>query len=69
MAQVGLRPSHSAVIWGRLAWLGRYGHQPASTLLDLPMSDVDALIREVVALVQLEGESTRKQETAMGGGG
>lgn len=48
-----------------MAFLGRYGHQPADAMLRLPVADLRKLSVKVAELVEKEGEAMR---LANGGG-
>lgn len=51
-------------IYKAFAFLGRYGHQPISNLLALPMSEVLLLADEVEQLIRDENDAVRsKMET------
>jgi len=42
------------VIWRRIAFLGRYGHQPAHALLRMPTTQLYDLARAVAELMREE---------------
>lgn len=46
-------------IWKLVAFLGRYGNQPATVCLSLPTRDLGLLAREVGELLREEAEAQR----------
>jgi hypothetical protein len=55
-------PSHEKRIWDLVAYLGRYGHQPASVSLQLPIGDMRRLAESVNDLVKEESDAARGGE-------
>lgn len=51
--------SLSSRIWKLVAYLGRYGHQPANVSLSLPVDQLMALVKEVGELLEKEAEAAK----------
>ena len=51
--------THERRIWRILAFLGRYGHQPVTAMLDLTLVDLRELQEFVGDLIDDEGKSVR----------
>jgi hypothetical protein len=49
-------------IWKLVAYLGRYGHQPADVSLNLPVLDLRKLYMAVGKIVDEENEANRVDE-------
>jgi hypothetical protein len=49
-------------MWRLIAWLGRYGHQPASTCLDLSFDDLTRLSGGVSEIMRDEADALRSTD-------
>jgi len=49
---------HERRIWHLVAFLGRYGHQPADVCLAMTMTDLQAMGTEVNAIMRAEQAAT-----------
>ena len=53
---------HRRRILKQVAFLGRYGHQPANVVLHMPMQDVIAMADAVAELLDEEAEALKKAQ-------
>lgn len=44
-------------VWGTLAYVGRYGHQPFNTASQLPVRALNRLARKIAEIVEKENAS------------
>jgi len=51
---------HAGRLWRMVAFLGRYGHQPADVCLRMPVDDLQRLAREVGKILEEEQRSIRR---------
>jgi len=55
--QLGDISEHERRIWKVVAFLGRYGHQSADEILDMPTPDMQALAKGVSEIMKEEAPS------------
>jgi len=49
-------------VWGAIAFLGRYGHQPASEMLSLARRELTLLVDRLVYFIEREHASGTRME-------
>lgn len=63
-ARQGGPAAHIRNIWRLIAWLGRYGHQPANVLLALPFVDISHLADGVAEILRGEKDMSEDMNNA-----
>lgn len=57
---LGSSEEHVQRLWKMIAFLGRFGHQPANVCLDMTMLDLQSLAHQVGELLREESESMKR---------
>lgn len=57
--KLGSVREHRKRIWKHIAFLGRYGHQPADVLLGFPTAELSEFSDEVAQLIKEESDTLK----------